>query len=88
MSAAFWPLLIPAVLFFAIGAALIAWPRSAIALYVRLLRPMRRLFGRSLIDWEIGLLEGRAAPVLVRLFGAFAILSSFAIFFYGAAAPR
>ena len=86
-TAPLWPLLVAALLFFAIGAALIAWPRPAIALYVRLLRPMRALFGR-LVDWEIGLLESRVAPVLVRLFGGFAILSAGAILFYAAGAPR
>ena len=85
-TAPLWPVLIAAFLFFAIGAALIAWPRRAIALYVRLLRPMRALFGR-LVDWEIGLLESRVAPVLVRLFGGFAILSAGAILFYAAGAP-
>ena len=87
MSAAFWPMLIPAVLFLAGGAALLAWPKRAIALYVRLLKPMRAIFG-SVVEWEIRLLEGRVAPILVRLFGALVILSSFAIFFYATAAPR
>ena len=83
----FWPMLVAAFLFFSIGAALLALPRQAIALYVRLLRPMRALFGR-LIDWEVGLLESRVAPILVRLFGGFVILSAAAIFFYAANAPR
>ena len=48
---------------------------------------MRSLFGR-LVDWEIGLLESRVAPILVRLFGGFVILSAGAIFFYAAGAPR
>jgi hypothetical protein len=81
------PMLIPAIIFFAIGAALIAWPKRAIALYVKLLRPMRSIFG-SVVEWEIRLLEGRVAPILVRLFGAFVILSSFAILFYVAGAAQ
>jgi hypothetical protein len=73
------PLLIGAVAFLAIGAALLAWPRKAIARYVRLVKPMRALFG-PVVEWEIRLLEGRAAPILVRLFGAFVILASLPIF--------
>ena len=86
-GAPFWPIPVFGLLFLAIGAALIVWPRAAIRAYIRLLRPMRSLFGR-LIDWEIGLLESRVAPILVRLFGGFVILSAFAIFFYAANAPR
>ena len=83
-----WQLLVPGLVFLALGAAIFAWPRPLIAFHVRLLRPMRRLFGRALIDWEIGLLEGRAAPILVRLFGAFVILTALTLFFHAAAAPR
>lgn len=83
----FWTIPVFGLLFLVIGLALIVWPRPAIALYVRLLRPMRSLFGR-LVDWEIGLLESRLAPILVRLFGGFVILSAGAIFFYAANAPR
>ena len=82
-----WPMLVSALLFLAIGVGLLAWPRPAIAFYVRLIRPMRGLFGR-LIDWEVGLAESRAAAVLVRLFGGFVILSAGAILFYAAGAPR
>ena len=81
------PLIAGAFFLFA-GAAIAAWPRLLIRAYVALLRPMRRLFGRSLIDWEIGLLQGRAAPVLVRLFGLFVILAGASIFFFQAAATR
>ncbi|HST37576.1 MAG TPA: hypothetical protein VLK25_13235 [Allosphingosinicella sp.] len=81
------PLLIPALIFFAIGAALIAWPHKAIALYVKILKPMRSIFG-SVVEWEIRLLQGRVAPILVRLFGAFAIVASFAIIFYATGAAR
>ena len=76
-----WTPLVGAVFFLAAGAAILAWPRGLIRFYVRLLRPMRALFGR-LVEWEIGLLESRWAPRLVRLFGAFVILSGLSIFFY------
>ena len=85
--APFWPIAAGA-FFLVAGAAIAAWPRPLIRGYVRLLRPMRRRFGRSLIDWEIGLLEGRAAPVLVRLFGLFVILAGASIFYYQALATR
>ena len=78
----FWPLALWAGLFVAIGAAFLIWPHRLIRFYVALLKPMRSLFGRNLIDWEIGLLEGRVAPFLVRLFGLFVILSGASIFFY------
>ncbi len=81
-----WPLLVSVLLFLAIGVGFVVWPRPAIAFYVRLIRPMRGLFGR-LVDWEIGLAESRAASVLVRLFGGFVILSAGAILFYAAGAP-
>ena len=81
------PLLIAAIAFFAIGAALLAWPRKAIARYIRLVKPMRALFG-SVVEWEIRLLEGRAAPIVVRLFGAFVILSSLPVFRAALAAPK
>ena len=60
------------------GAAIAAWPRQLIRFYIRLLRPMRSMFG-SLVDWEIRLLESRAAPWIVRLFGLFVILSGASI---------
>ena len=60
------------------GAAMLAWPRPLIRFYVRLLRPMRSLFG-AMIDWEVGLLESRAAPWVVRLFGLFVMLSGASI---------
>jgi hypothetical protein len=68
--------------FLVLGAAIAAWPRPLIRAYVATLKPMRRLFGRNLIDWEIGLLEGRAAPVIVRLFGLFVILAGASILFF------
>lgn len=80
--APFWPLAAIAGFFFLAGAAVLAWPRPLIRFYVGLLRPMRGLFGRSLIDWEIGLLEGKAAPLVVRLFGAFVILAGASVLFY------
>ncbi len=80
-SAPFSPL-VAGGFFLVAGAAIAVWPRPLIRFYVRLLRPMRRMFGRSLIDWEIGLLEGRAAPVIVRLFGLFVILAGLSIFAY------
>jgi hypothetical protein len=77
-----WPLAGIAGFFFLAGAAIFAWPRPLIRFYVGLLRPMRGLFGRSLIDWEVGLLEGRAAPLVVRLFGVFVILAGASVLFY------
>ncbi|HEV2818636.1 MAG TPA: hypothetical protein VGW40_15610 [Allosphingosinicella sp.] len=80
-AAPLWPLAGIAGFFLLAGAAIVAWPRPLIRCYIALLRPMRGLFGR-LIDWEIGLLEGRAAPVVVRLFGAFVILAGASVIFY------
>ena len=80
--APFWPLAIWGGLFIAIGAAILVWPHRLIRLYVGVLKPMRGLFGRTLIDWEIGLLEGRVAPVIVRAFGLFVIVAGASIFFY------
>ena len=68
--------------FLVLGTAIAAWPRPLIRAYVGLLKPMRRLFGRNLIEWEIGLLEGPAAPVVVRLFGLFVILAGASILFF------
>ena len=76
----FWPLALGAGIFVIIGAAIIAWPHQLIRRYVGLVKPMRRVFGRNLIDWEVGLLEGRAAPILVRLFGLFVIFAGASIF--------
>ena len=72
------PLALTAGVFIAIGAAIIAWPQPLIRFYVRLVRPMRRLFG-SIVDWEVRMLEGRAAPWFVRLFGLLAILAGASI---------
>lgn len=80
-TAPFWPLAGIAGFFFVAGAAILVWPRPLIRFYIALLRPMRGLFGR-LIDWEVGLLEGRAAPIVVRLFGAFVILAGASVIFY------
>ena len=77
--APFWPLAFAAGAFLAIGAAIAAWPQPLIRFYVGLLRPMRRLFGRELIDWEIGMIAGKAAPIFVRLFGLFVILAGASI---------
>ena len=77
-----WPLGLVAGLFLLAGAAMIAWPRPLIGAYIRLLRPMRAMFGRRLIDWEIGLLEGRAAPWIVRLLGLFVMLAGTSIIFF------
>ena len=70
-----------AIIFLLVGAAIAVWPRPLIRSYVGLLKPMRRVFGRELIDWEIGLLEGKAAPILVRLFGLFVMLAGASILF-------
>jgi hypothetical protein len=80
--APFWPIAAWGVAFILIGAAILVWPHRLIRLYVAMLKPMRRVFGRNLIDWEIGLLEGRIAPILVRLFGLFVIVAGGSIFFY------
>ena len=82
--APFWPLAIGAGIFLLAGAAILAWPRPLIQFYVGLVRPMRRLFGRALIDWEIGLLEGWAAPLVVRLFGLFVIVAGGSILYFRA----
>ena len=74
------PLMFAAGFFLAAGAAMIALPHPMIRAYVRLVRPMRRLFG-SIVDWEIGLLESRTAPWLVRLFGLFVMLAGGSIIF-------
>ena len=63
------------------GAAMIAWPRPLIRAYIRLVKPMRRLFG-ALVDWEVGLLESRTAPWLVRLFGLFVMFAGASIIFF------
>ena len=76
-----WPIAAVGAFFLLAGAAIVAWPRPLIRFYVRLLRPMRGLFG-SLIDWEIGLLESRTAPWIVRLFGLFVIVAGLSIFAY------
>ena len=80
-DAAFAPLAFAGI-FLVIGAAIAVWPRPLIHFYVGLIKPMRRVFGRELIDWEIGLLEGKAAPILVRLFGLFVMLAGASIIFF------
>ena len=82
--APFWPLAIGAGFFLVAGAAILAWPRPLIQFYIGLVRPMRRLFGQTLIDWEIGLLEGWAAPWIVRLFGLFVIVAGASILYFRA----
>ena len=75
------PLMFAAGFFLAAGAAMIALPRPMIRAYIRLVKPMRRLFG-SIVDWEIGLLQSRTAPWLVRLFGLFVMLAGASIIFF------
>ena len=75
------PLALAAGLFLLAGAAMIAWPRPLIRAYIRLVKPMRRLFG-ALVDWEVGLLESRTAPWLVRLFGLFVMFAGASIIFF------
>jgi hypothetical protein len=67
--------------FLVAGAAMVAWPHRLIRAYVRLVKPMRRLFG-SIVDWEVGLLESRTAPWLVRLFGLFVMVAGGSIIFF------
>ena len=81
MPAPAWPPVIAAGAFLLIGAAILAWPAPLIRAYIRLVKPMRGLFG-SVVDWEIGLLESRAAPWLVRLFGLFVMLAGTSIIFF------
>ena len=66
--------LFAAAAFLLIGGAIVAWPRPLIRFYVRLVKPMRGLFG-GLVDWEVAMLESRTAPRLVRLFGLFVMLA-------------
>ena len=73
--------LFAAAVFLLIGAAIVAWPRPLIRAYIRLVKPMRRVFG-SIVDWEVGLLQSRAAPWLVRLFGLFVMLAGASIIFF------
>ena len=73
--------LVAAGVFLLIGAAILAWPRPLIRFYVRLVKPMRGLFG-SVVDWELGLLESRAAPWFVRAFGLFVMLAGASILFF------
>ena len=75
------PVMIAAGFFLLAGAAIFAWPRPLIRGYVRLVKPMRSLFG-SVVDWEIGLLQSRAAVWLVRLFGLFVMLAGASIIFF------
>jgi hypothetical protein len=82
-SAPFAPLA-ASLFFLAAGAAITAWPRPVIRAYIGVLKPMRSLFGRNLIDWEIGLLRGWAAPWFVRLFGLFVMLAGASILFFQA----
>jgi hypothetical protein len=73
--------LFAAVFFLLAGAAMIAWPRPLIRAYVTLVKPMRKVFG-SIVDWEVRLLEGRAAPWFVRAFGLFAMFAGASILFF------
>ena len=81
-AAPLWPLAGIAGIFLVAGAAIMVWPRPLIRFYIGLLRPMRGLFGQTLIDWEIGLMEGKAAAFVVRLFGAFVILAGASVLIY------
>ena len=73
--------IVAAAFFLLAGAAILAWPRPLIRAYVALVKPMRSLFG-SVVDWEINLLESRAAPWVVRLFGLFVMLAGTSIFYF------
>jgi hypothetical protein len=73
--------LVAAGIFLAVGAAILAWPRPLIRTYVRLVRPMRRLFG-AIVDWEVGLLESRAAPWFVRAFGLLVLIAGASILLF------
>ena len=75
------PAMIAAGVFLLAGAAILAWPRPLIRAYVRLVKPMRGLFG-SVVDWEVGLLQSRGAPWLVRLFGLFVMFAGASIIFF------
>ncbi len=69
-------LALPGLLFVAIGAAILAWPRALIGLQLRML------------EWQISWLKGRAAPVLARAFGAFFLLAGFGFFTFALTAPK
>ena len=75
------PMMVAAGVFLLAGAATVAWPRRLIRAYIRLVKPMRRLFG-ALVDWEVGLLESRTAPWVVRLFGLFVMFAVASIIFF------
>ena len=74
-------LLVAAGVFLALGGAIMAWPRPLIRAYVRLVRPMRSLFG-ALVDWDVGLVESRAAPWFVRAFGLLVMLAGASILLF------
>jgi hypothetical protein len=76
-----WPQSLAAGFFLLAGASMIAWPRPLIRAYIRLVKPMRSLFG-SIVDWEVGLLQGRAAPWFVRAFGLLVMLAGTSIIFF------
>jgi hypothetical protein len=68
-QAASWLLVVPAVVFFALGAAMFAWPGRLVALQLRLLEWQRRTISPWGMDWQIGLMKSRFGPWFARFLG-------------------
>ena len=69
-------LALPALVFVAIGAAIIVWPHALIGVQLRLL------------ERQISWLKARMAPILVRAFGAFFFLFGLGFFILALTVPK
>ncbi len=67
---------IPALIFVAIGAAIVVWPRALLNLQIRI------------HEWQIGWMKGQSAVVLMRVLGAFLLLAGLAFFLFAAMASK